>query len=167
MLGLATRMRPNGSPYRTRCSASCRLLLRRAFRRWSAAIRPRPSTHVRWRRSRGIQTVLRRPATGVGVIATAYFLINAVLEVSPTLTALQWMRQWTSAAPQLRVVCTGHADLTGDRAANLALSKKRAQAWCSGICWKAVCCPACVELFWRGALQIVALWTDGWRWRSL
>ena len=29
---------------------------------------------------------------------------------------------------RLRVVCTGHADVKGDRAANLALSKRRAEA---------------------------------------
>ena len=28
---------------------------------------------------------------------------------------------------RLRVVCTGHADVKGDRAANLALSKRRAE----------------------------------------
>jgi outer membrane protein OmpA-like peptidoglycan-associated protein len=30
--------------------------------------------------------------------------------------------------PQIRVVCTGHADASGDRAPNYQLSKRRAQA---------------------------------------
>ena len=48
-----------------------------------------------------------------------------------TLTAqlqLNEVMEYLGMYPQLRVVCAGHADLTGDRAANLALSKKRAQA---------------------------------------
>ena len=47
-----------------------------------------------------------------------------------TLTAqlqLNEVLEYMGMYPQLRVVCTGHADVTGDRAANLALSKKRAQ----------------------------------------
>jgi len=48
-----------------------------------------------------------------------------------TLTAqlqLNEVLEYMGMYPQLRVVCTGHADVTGDRLANLALSKKRAQA---------------------------------------
>lgn len=48
-----------------------------------------------------------------------------------TLTAqlqLNEVMEYLGAYDALRVVCTGHADVTGDRAANLTLSKKRAQA---------------------------------------
>ena len=48
-----------------------------------------------------------------------------------TLTAqlqLNEVIEYMGMYPQLRVVCTGHADVTGDRAANLALSKRRAKA---------------------------------------
>ena len=48
-----------------------------------------------------------------------------------TLTAqlqLNEVMEYMGMYPQLRVVCTGHADVTGDRAANLTLSKRRAQA---------------------------------------
>ena len=48
-----------------------------------------------------------------------------------TLTAqlqLNEVMEYMGMYPQLRVVCTGHADVTGDRAANLMLSKRRAQA---------------------------------------
>ena len=48
-----------------------------------------------------------------------------------TLTAqlqLNEVLEFMGIYPQLRVVCTGHADVNGDRTANLALSKKRAQA---------------------------------------
>lgn len=48
-----------------------------------------------------------------------------------TLTAqlqLNEVMEYMGMYPQLRVVCTGHADVTGDRATNLALSKRRAQA---------------------------------------
>jgi len=47
-----------------------------------------------------------------------------------TLTAqlqLNEVLEFMGMYPQLRVVCTGHADVNGDRTANLALSKKRAQ----------------------------------------
>ena len=48
-----------------------------------------------------------------------------------TLTAqlqLNEVLEYMGMYPQLRVVCTGHADATGDRLANMTLSKKRAQA---------------------------------------
>ena len=48
-----------------------------------------------------------------------------------TLTAqlqLNEVMEYMGMYPQLRVVCTGHADVTGDRVANLALSKRRAQS---------------------------------------
>lgn len=41
---------------------------------------------------------------------------------------LNEVMEYMGMYPQLRVVCTGHADVTGDRAANLTLSKRRAQA---------------------------------------
>ncbi|MDA0728894.1 MAG: OmpA family protein [Bacteroidetes bacterium] len=48
-----------------------------------------------------------------------------------TLTAqlqLNEVMEFMTAYPQLRVVCTGHADASGDRTANLSLSKTRAKA---------------------------------------
>ena len=47
-----------------------------------------------------------------------------------TLTAqlqLNEVMEFLAMYPKLRVVCTGHADALGDRAANLSLSKRRAQ----------------------------------------
>ena len=47
-----------------------------------------------------------------------------------TLTAqlqLNEVMEFLAMYPKLRVVCTGHADSLGDRAANLSLSKRRAQ----------------------------------------
>ena len=48
-----------------------------------------------------------------------------------TLTAqlqLNEVLEYMGMYPQLRVVCTGHADVSGDRVANMELSKKRAKA---------------------------------------
>ena len=45
----------------------------RAFRRWSAAIRPRPSTHVTWRHVVESKPSFAVQRSGVGVLATAGF----------------------------------------------------------------------------------------------
>lgn len=47
--------------------------------------------------------------------------LNAQMQLSEVIELL-------GRYPQLRVVCTGHTDAEGDRAANIALSRKRAEA---------------------------------------